>query len=550
MFYLVFSTLFLAATSISCNVIKVDNVTSPEEISPTPCDVSPCENNATCVSIGDDEYMCTCRVGYYGDNCQEALPCTGSPCQNGAKCQNSNRANYTCACDAGYWGVHCEHAYPCTSCPCQNEAVCENMNTTDYQCHCGDDFHGDNCEKPYPCNADPCSDRGSCDNINTTDYHCNCTSRYYGNRCQFRMPCYTNPCSYGGTCVDVTTSEYRCVCVPGKTGRQCTTDVYCGTSSYLSGDQHATMSSSYSYRYRRQYGAVRSCSCSSGYYSIPSCSTRCEADGAWKLTSPCLPTECGDPPEVLNGTVLHVTNSTYGGVVTYGCVNGSYMARNGSYYCAQTRTNYRYGEWWVRSQEPVCIPYPDCGVPPNVTDGYVIRTNATAQYGMAVYGCYDNATMIGDGIARCWWQGRYQSIREFNVRSLDWLYVPQCERKCHLPEGRTGNQSAVMVKVTKCTTRSFNRFPDETCGDPVFYHVAKNETQRESLVFYGDELCGAWKSVKIKKTLKTEQSDCKVFCIPGRHGYHRMVVKETLEYNSLKVILNRESLKFQTVDME
>ena len=186
----------------------------------------------------------------------------------------------------------------------------------------------------------------------------------------------------------------------------------------------------------------------------------------------------------------------------------------------------------------------------------MVRVNTSLEYGRAVYECEADATLVGDGVARCWKTG-YISVydsknnRPYRVKELNWAYVPSCQKKCPVPDGKSGNQSATMVKVTKCTSYSFSRYPDETCENPVFYHVTKNESHRDhSMVFYGSELCVARMYTKEKYTLGSTYTGCRAFCMPGIHGYHRLVVMDSLMYKSEKVTVTRVVYKYQTVDYE
>ncbi len=95
-----------------------------------PCASFPCLNGGECMTLDATHYMCMCRNGYAGINCQTSIssspfydicsqvPLGGERCANGASCVNSYNSNslignfanpqYTCICADGYTGVDCE----------------------------------------------------------------------------------------------------------------------------------------------------------------------------------------------------------------------------------------------------------------------------------------------------------------------------------------------------------------------------------------------------------------------------------------------------------
>jgi hypothetical protein len=70
------------------------------------CLSSPCENNGNCTD-GDNRYICACKDGFMGDNCETSTnddECDVSPCQNNGKCRHQEESGlYACDCCLVYW---------------------------------------------------------------------------------------------------------------------------------------------------------------------------------------------------------------------------------------------------------------------------------------------------------------------------------------------------------------------------------------------------------------------------------------------------------------
>ncbi|KAL1454456.1 hypothetical protein WDU94_010709 [Cyamophila willieti] len=77
-----------------------------------PCIASPCGVSGTCVRMGDGQYVCVCRPGTTGKNCEQSLSTSGAscepnPCQNGGLCHVTPSLGVSCVCRDGYTGPSC-----------------------------------------------------------------------------------------------------------------------------------------------------------------------------------------------------------------------------------------------------------------------------------------------------------------------------------------------------------------------------------------------------------------------------------------------------------
>ncbi|KAM6171669.1 protein delta homolog 1 isoform 5-T5 [Erethizon dorsatum] len=120
------------------------------------CTSTPCNNNGTCMDLGNGHYECACVPGYSGKDCQKKDgPCAinGSPCQHGGSCvDDEGRASHaSCLCPPGFSGNFCEiMASSCTPNPCENDGVCTDIGG-DFRCRCPAGFIDKTCSRPAIC---------------------------------------------------------------------------------------------------------------------------------------------------------------------------------------------------------------------------------------------------------------------------------------------------------------------------------------------------------------------------------------------------------------
>lgn len=79
--------------------------------------MSPCLNDALCVDVLPDDFLCHCRPGYSGVLCQLADDdaaaaadlCSAAPCSAGSTCRATRDGWFECLCPALRRGPRCEH---------------------------------------------------------------------------------------------------------------------------------------------------------------------------------------------------------------------------------------------------------------------------------------------------------------------------------------------------------------------------------------------------------------------------------------------------------
>uniref|UniRef100_A0A665X8D2 Protein eyes shut homolog n=1 Tax=Echeneis naucrates TaxID=173247 RepID=A0A665X8D2_ECHNA len=228
------------------------------------CSPSPCLNNASCVSRGND-YVCRCLRGFSGKNCEEVIDyCSllNISCLNEGLCL-SVIGGYQCVCTPGWVGEFCQYvADACLMKPnsCLNGATCITTSpassSPQHTCKCLPGFTGTRCETEISeCDSSPCQHNGTCLDL-LGRYECQCAPGFLGKNCEVdtdacalpsstcppktqcldlpdgleytcRVPCPQNlqPCSNGGSCVLGNVGSYACICAPGWSGQNCLINV-------------------------------------------------------------------------------------------------------------------------------------------------------------------------------------------------------------------------------------------------------------------------------------------------------------------------------------
>ena len=195
---------------------------------------NPCQNNGTCQQK-DGGYHCICNHGFTGKNCADKEQihweqnirndtgiCTvNNPCQNNGTCKQKEKG-YMCQCRSGFSGSNCEKIFDCTETPCQNGGFCAMigsiMGINRYECFCTLGRTGKMCELEDPCHPNPCREGGTCSrNQLTGEMVCRCASGFQGQDCSEDVDectAISPPCG-NDLCVN-TRGNFKCLPLPGK----------------------------------------------------------------------------------------------------------------------------------------------------------------------------------------------------------------------------------------------------------------------------------------------------------------------------------------------
>lgn len=202
------------------------------------CVGNPCYNGSTCLD-SPQGHDCICSVGFTGPGCQWPLNnCELSLCENGASCEQGLYGTYSCLCLPGFTGENCDlFVSGCISKPCLNQARCVDHTDGTYTCQCVPGYYGDTCEfsvaPPDLCETNSCSVDSNCTSGRDL-FTCECVERFIGRDCSVAtstdspvQPCSRNPCLHGGECLENTSTPagYRCSCTVGFTGNNCEDDI-------------------------------------------------------------------------------------------------------------------------------------------------------------------------------------------------------------------------------------------------------------------------------------------------------------------------------------
>ncbi|KAJ8031544.1 Protein delta-like 2 [Holothuria leucospilota] len=175
------------------------------------CNSFPCKNGGSCI-LDDSEYICLCREGFGGENCEKSQGhfvdvCQNNPCENGAQCLNSFTSNnvmissgeFTCKCLPGFEGFNCNETTGtlpgsdlCNGnnlSVCDNQGTCSNTYTStgslNFVCTCPNGFFGQKCDLPTidPCSSNPCHNGAIC-TPHSTYFICDCPEGVGGPTCE------------------------------------------------------------------------------------------------------------------------------------------------------------------------------------------------------------------------------------------------------------------------------------------------------------------------------------------------------------------------------
>jgi len=195
----------------------------------------------SCEITGQFTYLCHCRSGIQGTNCDTVSPagtgpCAANPCFGvGSQCVNQGTVSFTCFCAAGLTGATCQSRIG--SCACLNGGVCTaaTLNgVATFQCACAAGFGGPLCQyrtTMRSCQILGCQNGGTCTILSS----CSCPTGFTGTLCELSsvtttaaavtVPaisiCAPGICLNGGTCIQLTTNIGFCSCPNGYYGLFC-----------------------------------------------------------------------------------------------------------------------------------------------------------------------------------------------------------------------------------------------------------------------------------------------------------------------------------------
>lgn len=75
------------------------------------CEKVFCWNNGDCINVGELVYICYCKLGFYGMNCDSKIIeiCELNFCYNGGFCFIEGIDVFECFCDFDFIGWRCEN---------------------------------------------------------------------------------------------------------------------------------------------------------------------------------------------------------------------------------------------------------------------------------------------------------------------------------------------------------------------------------------------------------------------------------------------------------
>ena len=457
---------------------------------------STCLNGGTCTSLGKKSFRCTCVDGFYGDRCNFRFPCrdTKLTCANGGVCVNDGRMKAVCQCASGFTGVRCEERKKCGSPedivsnarakPYINDAY---QTRVDFEC-----LHGYlQTEQVHAvCSAD-----------GIWYVHGECRLFTCGQPQQFAF--HLNGWQQNGWLVNVTNTSLN-----GQARYECDA----GYTPY-NGQDVLRCLLAYGYSWNREFawGNWR------------------RTDGSDRIHCQPIP-RCGVPAQLRNARLINYTSELLNGLASYECADGFQFNVNvsGRMVCS-------YNSQWTYVEAFQCWSVPDCGLPPNITNGRIVRISNTTEFGTAEYRCDIGYRVEGILKASCLRIGTDPLVKYF-----DWLFVPSCMPSCSANVGEHGNASIAVLEVAECSSSSFERFlPMMPCSNHVRYSVRRKpgkklrNDDKETVVFYGHELC---LGVPVRRlqyyrgNVVLDVARCKNFCLRYPTDVQYVSVLEEVSY--------------------
>jgi hypothetical protein len=235
-------------TNTACSNATLSAESTECENNNNDCASNPCQNGGSC-SDTLNGYICSCKAGYHGANCEKIIEqCSNSTCQNNSRC-----------CEVGYSGVDCSvdiNECATNNGGCENDCIDSADNSDDdieifYACTCNSGFKWDQnqmkCVDIDECETGEhnCDDKAACANISgfffCSPWTCTGDEDCLSDMIPSNFQCIDQYCK-PTTCVSDSDCADNAQCINGK----CIAPI-CVSNNDCAGDQHCVNRTCISY---------------------------------------------------------------------------------------------------------------------------------------------------------------------------------------------------------------------------------------------------------------------------------------------------------------
>ncbi|XP_052236453.1 prolow-density lipoprotein receptor-related protein 1-like isoform X3 [Dreissena polymorpha] len=187
-----------------------------------------CAANGSCsfmkAKTGLITRFCDCPPMFYGDRCQFSN-CT--LCKNGGHCSLDANNKTVCVCPEGFKGLDCSQMVK-SWCDgyCENGGTCSVNPSRRRVCACSPDYRGERCEQcSSQVSFNVCLNNGTCHMNGERQASCTCQPGY-DNRTYCEKKTCVGYCKFDSEC-SLVNNQLRCRCRDGFTGERCDQIVDC-----------------------------------------------------------------------------------------------------------------------------------------------------------------------------------------------------------------------------------------------------------------------------------------------------------------------------------